>query len=84
LRRAATVAVFLDIVTAFDNVIPSILVSNLCGRGLPAKLCEFTENLLCERRIFPVSNGILRKPLSIHKGIPQGSILSPILFNIYL
>jgi len=73
-------AVFLDIAGAFDNVIPSILFDDFRKISFPA----FTENLLCERQIFSIRNGNLLEPLTFHKGIPQGSILSPIFFNIYL
>jgi len=87
LRRTPTVAIFLDIVVldiAFDSVIPSILVAELRECDFSARLCKFIENLLSERRIFSTNNGVLRDPLSTHKGTPQGSILSPILFNLYL
>jgi len=84
LRRTPTVAIFLDIVGAFDSVIPSILVAELRECDFSARLCKFIENLLSERRIFSTNNGVLRDPLSTHKGTPQGSILSPILFNLYL
>jgi len=84
LGRASTVAAFLDIAGAFDNVIPSILVADLRECGFPARLCKFIENLLSERRIFSTINGVIQDPLTTHKGTPQGSILSPILFNLYL
>jgi len=76
--------VFLDIAGAFDNVIPSILVRDLRTLGFPAKICKFVENLLSERYIQFVRNGDLIEPCTAHKGSPQGSILSPLLFNIYL
>jgi len=84
MRRIPTTAVFLDIAGAFDNVVPSILIEDLRNLGIPARTCKFMENLLIERRIYSVDNGILQPPLISHKGTPQGSILSPILFNIYL
>jgi len=84
LHGAFTFAVFLDIEGAFDNVIPSILVQDLRDIGFPAQICKFIENLLMERFIFYARNGTLSGPLTTHKGTPQGSILSPLLFNIYL
>jgi len=84
MRRIPTTAVFLDIAGAFDNVVPSILIEDLRNLGIPARTRKFMENLLIERRIYSIDNGILQPPLISHKGTPQGSILSPILFNIYL
>jgi len=46
LRRTPTVAIFLDIARAFDNVISSILVTELRECDFPARLCKFIENLL--------------------------------------
>jgi len=84
MKRTSTIAIFLDIAGAFDNVIPSILFEDLREIGLPAKTCKFVVNLLSERQIFSIDNGTLQPPLISHKGTPQGSILSPILFSIYL
>lgn len=47
-----TVCVFVDIVGAFDNVIPSILVDTLRNLGIPAKLRRFIQNLTSEREVF--------------------------------
>jgi len=84
LNKAPTLAVFLDIAGAFDNVIPQILIQDLRRAGFPICFCKFIQNLLFERSIFAARNGDLLGPLIIHKGIPQGSILSPLLFNFYL
>jgi len=84
LKKSSTITIFLNIAGAFDNVIPKILLDDLREIGLPARLYKFVENLLSERRIYSVINGTLQPPLTSRKGTPQGSILSPILFNIYL
>jgi len=84
LRKESTIAIFLDIAGAFDNVIPNILIQELRNLGLPACFCKFIENLLLERSIYVAQNGNLDGPWISHKGTPQGSILSPLLFNIYL
>jgi len=48
LKGSSTIAIFLDIASAFDNVIPTILFDDLREIGLPARLCKFVENLLSE------------------------------------
>lgn len=80
-----TVAVFLDITGAFDNIFPDVLVSELESIGIPVRIRKFYENLTSQRTLHFVNNGtILDTPLIAYKGTPQGSVSSPILFNIYL
>ncbi|KMQ85763.1 pol-like protein, partial [Lasius niger] len=83
-RRKVTACLFLDLSNAFDDVIPSILISDLKEMGLPSTLCTFIYNLIHFRRLQFVFNGELSGEYSSHKDVPQGSILSPLLFNIYV
>ncbi|XP_011049526.1 PREDICTED: uncharacterized protein LOC105143152 [Acromyrmex echinatior] len=84
LNRSPTVAVFLDIAETFDNVNLHILINDLSGIGVPASFRKFVENLINVRHLSFVIDGELHDPYNFYKGTLQGSILSPLLFNIYL
>lgn len=60
------------------------MVSDLENLGLPPKLCYFIYNLIHFRKIQFVINGNLSETKFSYKGVPQGSILSPLLFNLYV
>jgi len=83
LRKTSTVAVFLDIAEAFDNVIPNILIKELRNLGFPACFCKFIENLLLERLIYVVQNGnldgpwsLIKAPLRVLSSVPCYSIFT--------
>jgi len=84
INNSSTIGIFLDIKGAFDNVIPNILIKELGKIGIPAHVRRFIQNLICERHLHFVLDGNLSGPFLSFKGTPQGSTLSPILFNIYL
>lgn len=81
-KKDPVTAVFLDIKGAYDNVIPKILINDLIDLGLPKKIVAFIDNLISKRNIiYCLNNNIEEK--SVCKGLPQGSVLSPILYSIY-
>jgi hypothetical protein len=84
LEGEMTFAAFIDIEGAFDNVDPNILLEELRLTGVPARTCKFIANLLFERKNFFLKQGHLTGPFIARKGTPQGSALSPLLFDIYL
>ena len=77
--------VFLDLKKAFDTVNHEILLSKLSLYGVKgtAKMNAWFQSYLSNRtQVFQV-NGKLSLSRNIVTGIPQGSILSPLLFLIY-
>jgi len=83
-NNSPTIAAFLDIKSAFDNVIPNILMQDLENIGIPAKSRKFILNLISARMLHFVYDGNKIGPFYSYKGVPQGSTLSPLLFDIYL
>lgn len=84
LSKSPTVAVFLDITGAFDNVIPEILLSDLERMGVSSLFRKFEANMITVRHIQFVCDGELSQKYLTYKGTLQGATLSPMLFNIYV
>ena len=79
-----TAAAFLDISKAFDCVNHDILLSKLACHGvLDHSLVWFTSYLSCRRQKVCMQ-GLSSMWGEIHVGVPQGSILGPLLFSIYM
>ncbi|XP_072751039.1 uncharacterized protein [Anoplolepis gracilipes] len=79
-----TACLFLDVQGAFDNIVPDILVLDLVRLGLPPEVRWFVYCLTSRRILRFVINGDISQPYVSLRGVPQGSILSPLLFNIYV
>ena len=77
-------AVFLDISKAFDKVWHQGLLYKLKQNGISGNLLETLTDFLKDRKQRVVLNGQNSSLANIEAGVPQGSILGPLLFLIYI
>ena len=76
--------VFLDISKAFDKVWHKGLICKLKQNGISSNLLDTTTDFLNSRKQRVALNGQFSSWTSIEAGVPQGSILGPLLFLIYI
>ena len=76
--------VFLDILKAFDKVWHDGLMFKLEYNGISGNLLKLLQNYLKNRKQRAVQNGSYSDYSSIESGVPQGSVLGPLLFLVYI
>ena len=81
---AKTLAIFIDLKKAFDTVDHTILLRKMEHYGVRNTSNVWFQNYLSEREQFVSINGIESETEKIVCGVPQGSVLGPLLFLIYI
>lgn len=76
--------IYTDFEKAFDRVPHKRLIYKLKSYGMSDKLVTWIEAFLCDRKQSVVINGKSSSAKSVLSGIPQGSVLGPLLFVIYV
>ena len=74
----------MDFAKAFDKVNHSLLVYKLHHYGIQEKLLTWISDFLKDRRQAVVVNGIRSDFIRVQSGVPQGSVLGPCLFLVYI
>ena len=76
--------IFLDFTKAFDRVAHHVLLQKLCNFGISGALLNWCQNYLTNREQRVVIDRVNSSWCSIPSGIPQGSILGPLFFVIFI
>lgn len=75
---------FFDISKAFDNVWHKGLIFKLINARIPNYIIYYIQNFLNNRKFYIKIDNSRSDLYNIEAGVPQGAVLSPILFNIFI
>ena len=77
-------AILTDLSKAFDNILHDLLIAKLAAYGFDYQSLRIMESFLSNRQQRTKINNAFSRYSEIVYGVPQGSILGPLLFNVYI
>ena len=79
-----TDAILLDFSKAFDKVDHKILLSKIDAMGIQGPLHDWMSSFLKDRLQYVIVDGSSSEPCKVLSGVPQGTVLGPLFFLIYI
>ena len=76
--------IYFDLQKAFDCISHDILLTKLENYGIRGPMHDWLKNYLHNRKQYTIVNNVSSNIASIKYGVPQGSVLGPLLFLIYV
>ena len=83
-RKSNCVCLFLDLRKAFDCVSVEVLLAKLTMLGVRGVSGDLIESYLSNSDQYVVVNNHKSNILNITAGVPQGSVLGPLLFSVFI
>jgi hypothetical protein len=77
-------AVYFDLTSAFDLVPHTLHLHKLSALGLSGGYVNWFRSYLTNRQSQVRIGGIISSPFEVLSGVPQRSVLGPLLFNVYI
>ena len=83
-KKNTVCGAFLDLSKAFDSISHEILIEKLNCLGFDGTSTQLIRSYLKDRTQKVVFSGNESDWILLNRGVPQGTVLGPILFNIYV